>query len=642
MKLFNKNLLSIPPLGLLELKHEIDEVLTTAGSAAYLLNENLEIQFFSSKTKELYNISNESLGKKISEVEGYFSECDVTYYANKIFETGNRYRGKVTTTQGKHYMKRMAPYTSGERGIIGVIVAFIDITEVENAKLELEKSEHRFRDIVECSTDYIFELNDKGVFTFVSKQVEDILGYAPEELVGRRIAELLLPEELPRIVEASKTFDAHNGEQNATIHHIIKKNGEAITVDSRARTISDEHGKLIGYRATHRDITSQITAEKEQKYLSRILENKVAERTQELKAKQAELLEAQRIGKLGNWLYDCETGVTSWSDMIFTIFDLEPKAGIDDSYFDARIHPEDRGIVKKHKEQMLDGTAVSESVQYRILDSHDNIKYAETTVSVIRDATGKPLKIAGVTQDITQLKLQEEERKKLIADLLQRNKDLQQFNYIVSHNLRAPVTNLIGLTGIYDKTLKHTARNEEVIQNIRESAENLEEVLRDLSHILHIGSNVSNIKEDVDLDVAIRQVLKTLEMQIAESGATIKTDYGKAPKLYTVKSYITSILYNLISNAIKYRHCTRPLEIAINVEVGEKKLKIFFVDSGLGIDIAKNNSKLFGLYKRFHTHTDGKGIGLYLVKVQTEALGGSILVESEIDKGTTFILSLPI
>jgi PAS domain S-box-containing protein len=642
MKLFNKNLLSIPPLGLLELKHEIDELLTTAGSAAFLLNEKLEVQFFTSKTKELYNISGESLGKKISEVEGYFSECDVSFYANKIFETGNRYRGKITTAQGKHYMKRMAPYTSGERGIVGVIVAFIDITEVENAKLELEKSEHRFRDLVECSTDYIFELNELGIFTFVSKQVKDILGYDAEYLTGRSIVELIMPDELQRIIEASKAFDSGSGEHNNMVHHVKKHNGEIITVDASVRTVLDENGKLIGYRAMHRDITPQITAEKEQKYLSKLLENKVESRTQELKAKQEELLEAQRIGKLGNWLYDCETGKTSWSDMIFTIFDLQPREDINDSYFDARIHPDDIEAVHLHKQEMLNGTAASASVQYRILDRHDNIKYAETTVNIIRDAKGKALKVAGVTQDITQLKLQEEERKQLIADLLQRNKDLQQFNYIVSHNLRAPVANLIGLTGIYDSTLKNAARNEGVIENIKESAENLDEVLRDLSHILHIGSNISNIKENVDMDASIKQVLKTLELQIRESNADIQVQYGKAPILYTVKSYITSIVYNLISNSIKYKDHTRPLQISVNVEVSKKKLKIFFVDNGLGMDIVKNNSKLFGLYKRFHTHTDGKGIGLYLVKVQTEALGGSIEVESEIDKGTAFILSLPI
>jgi anti-sigma regulatory factor (Ser/Thr protein kinase) len=99
---------------------------------------------------------------------------------------------------------------------------------------------------------------------------------------------------------------------------------------------------------------------------------------------------------------------------------------------------------------------------------------------------------------------------------------------------------------------------------------------------------------------------------------------------------LTSILYNLISNAIKYRSLDRPLEITITAQEDGDYIRIDVVDNGIGLDVERYKEKLFGLYKRFHTHTEGKGIGLFLVKLQTEVLGGKVDVKSTPGKGTTF------
>jgi len=116
----------------------------------------------------------------------------------------------------------------------------------------------------------------------------------------------------------------------------------------------------------------------------------------------------------------------------------------------------------------------------------------------------------------------------------------------------------------------------------------------------------------------------------------IETDFRQSPLVFTVRPILSSILFNLASNAIKYRSPGRALNLRIKTSRTDEGVTLYVSDNGLGIDLGQNDRNVFGLYKRFHTHTDGKGLGLYLVKLQIESLGGSVQVESQPNVGTTF------
>ncbi|HCZ34797.1 MAG TPA: two-component sensor histidine kinase, partial [Cytophagales bacterium] len=109
----------------------------------------------------------------------------------------------------------------------------------------------------------------------------------------------------------------------------------------------------------------------------------------------------------------------------------------------------------------------------------------------------------------------------------------------------------------------------------------------------------------------------------------------------TIPTYIESILYNLIANAIKFRSPNRKPVVTIKTFSSENQIAIHVSDNGLGIDLSLVRDKLYGLYQRFHTHVEGRGLGLYLVKAQVDALSGSIEIESSPDKGTTFRIRFP-
>jgi signal transduction histidine kinase len=222
-------------------------------------------------------------------------------------------------------------------------------------------------------------------------------------------------------------------------------------------------------------------------------------------------------------------------------------------------------------------------------------------------------------------------------ELVEQNNRLEQFAFIISHNLRAPLARVQGLASILNKS-KNQDERENVLRLLVQSSQEFDTVITDLSSILSIQKSNTKIRSEVVLTEVLGRVLSILEEEIRQVQATISVDIHPSQCIQSLAPYVESIFYNLISNAIKYRNPARPLVIQISTEQQAVYLCVYISDNGLGIDLQRHKDQLFNLYKRFHLHTEGKGLGLYLVKTQIEALGGRIEVESKVDEGTTFRL----
>ncbi len=134
----------------------------------------------------------------------------------------------------------------------------------------------------------------------------------------------------------------------------------------------------------------------------------------------------------------------------------------------------------------------------------------------------------------------------------------------------------------------------------------------------------------------VREIEKIMSGEFNNIKFIIETDFSVIDNIYTLHNYLANIFSNLISNSIKYRQANADPVIKIKSEVREQKLILTFKDNGIGVDLNKIGDDLFGLYKRFHFHVEGKGLGLYMVKTQVEMLGGKINVESAVGQGTEF------
>ena len=243
-----------------------------------------------------------------------------------------------------------------------------------------------------------------------------------------------------------------------------------------------------------------------------------------------------------------------------------------------------------------------------------------------------------IQRDVTEEKNKEKEREQLIRELTQNNKDLKQFSYITSHNLRAPLSNLTGLLNLVEDMTIEDPELKEIITGFSKSTHLLNETINDLVKVVIIKDNPSIQKEKVLIKEIFENVFNQLSFLIGLHKPILKIDLEEVSILNINKSYLESIFLNLLTNAIKYRSENKQLRVTISSKVVDNDLILTFKDNGIGIDLVRNRDKIFGLYQRFHNHPDSKGLGLYLVKSQVEAMGGTINVESTVGKGTTFII----
>jgi len=258
-----------------------------------------------------------------------------------------------------------------------------------------------------------------------------------------------------------------------------------------------------------------------------------------------------------------------------------------------------------------------------------------------------PISVDGVvtglcvsSDDITKIKELELQQEKTIQDLTQRNNDLDQFSQMVSHNVRGPLTTIMGLANLLT-TPDESVGIDFFIEGIITSSRKLDTVIRDLNNILRIRNEISEVKTQVALADLIDEVRSGLSSLIQQSNAQIYCNFSFVSSIYTVKSYLSSIFHNLVSNSIKYARDGVAPEISIATMLSGNDIVIVISDNGMGIDLVKHKENIFRIYQRFDRSKEGKGLGLFMVKSQVEGLNGTISIESTPGIGTTFKIILP-
>jgi signal transduction histidine kinase len=225
-------------------------------------------------------------------------------------------------------------------------------------------------------------------------------------------------------------------------------------------------------------------------------------------------------------------------------------------------------------------------------------------------------------------------------ELVKHNNELLQFSYTVSHNLRGPVARLLGLSDLAraEENLEQAKR---WIDLMSKTAADLDAIIKDLNKVLDLRNEPDQYLESVSLAGEWQQSISLLQDSLTGQ-EEIASNFDAIPQIITVRAMLQSTLYNLLSNAIKFRSPERKLKVVATSRVVDGKAIIEVTDNGLGVDTRLHKEKMFKLYKRFHTHVEGRGIGLYLIKAQIEVLHGTIEVESELDHGSVFRITLPL
>lgn len=223
----------------------------------------------------------------------------------------------------------------------------------------------------------------------------------------------------------------------------------------------------------------------------------------------------------------------------------------------------------------------------------------------------------------------------LTRTLTKQNQQLRAFAHITSHNLRAPVSNLNLLLRFYKESTTIEDKDE-LVGSLDTVVDNLTVTLDELLETVSVQEDTTKERIELSFEDIFTSVKAMLNDQLMESKAIVNTDFSKAPIIIYPRVYLESILFNLLSNALKYSSPDRVPEIRLTTENNKGEIILKVQDNGLGIDLLKHRRNIFGMHKTFHRHKQARGMGLFMIKTQVEAMGGEITVESVVNEGSIF------
>ncbi len=641
-------------------------------------------------------------------------------------------------------------------GILGLSRSSLE--KAQKAKEALEESEKRFQDIAANTGDWIWEVDAEGRYTYSSPVVEQVLGYKPEEVLGKFFYDFFHPDERERLKSAA--FDVFRKKEPFTnfVNPNIHKDGHVVLLETNGVPIIGPEGELLGYRGVDRDITERRRAE---------------EALKESEEKYRTLVQELSIGVFRR-TPKLEGGFMEANPALIQIHGYENEEEfLKTSPWDLYQNPEDR---REFYEELMRNDFVK-AKELRLKKKDGTPIWASVTARLIRDEKGEPRYYVGVVEDITERKRAEREREKLLRELNQRVNELSclhelaksirrrstlpevfrdvtrlleqawghpeitrarvifdneqyttrtfeptrwrqsadilirgekrgeievfylvpqpgkdegpftkeerflldniadtlgeaierreaeeekarasamaaalreadriktNFMSIASHELRTPMTVLVGFSELLlDREVPEEKRRDWLERIYRES-KRLSAVVDDLLNVSRIQSGqIITEQQPLDLPEVVREAVQSVAVDEKHS---VVFDFPKdLSPVVGDRDKLIQVLINLVDNAVKYSPQGGKVTIAARQE--PERMVVSVSDQGIGI-APEDRERIFSTFSRIRRpeveKIRGTGLGLYIVKALVELMGGEIWVESELGKGSTFFFSLPL
>ncbi|GAA4307273.1 PAS domain-containing sensor histidine kinase [Nibribacter koreensis] len=490
---------------------------------------------------------------------------------------------------------------------------------------ELKDSEERFRRLVEGVTDYaIFMLDPSGHVATWNEGARRIKGYEAHEIIGKYFAKFYSRESvLTGFPEYElKEAKAHGRFEDEGWRY--RKDGTAFWANVIITAIFNEKKELIGFSKITRDLT-----EKKQ------LEEQLFRTNEELReSEEKSRLMIDSVQDYAILMLNTEGLIVSWNTGAERIkgYTAQEVIGKHFSLFYPREAIENGFPAFELSKAIQDGRFEDEGWRVR---KDGAAFWANVVLSPVYNSDHRLLGFAKITRDLTERRRNEDLMQKN-KELVRINNDLDNFVYTASHDLKSPIANLEGLLlALKEDMGKECIPHQNILSMMGSSLETLRKVINDLSEVTKL-QQAKDQAEQVSLHTLLEEVKANLRDSIKNSNAEIMVGDLEFDSLSFSRKNLRSILYNLVSNAIKYKDPQRAPKITISSKIADNGDYVLSVtDNGLGIP-AHQVSKIFAMYKRVHDHVEGTGIGLYLVKKILDNSGDDITVRSELGKGTAF------
>ncbi len=341
---------------------------------------------------------------------------------------------------------------------------------------------------------------------------------------------------------------------------------------------------------------------------------------------------------LGVWDWDIENATVFYSDKSLSLLEKDrSNVNPHEDTWNNQVHPDDKEKYYQDIEKHFKGEVSYYFNEHRVFTTSGSYRWIQDRGKVVKwDAAGKPLRVIGTHTDITEAKNREQviiEKNNLIE---RHNSRLKNFALIVSHNLITHAGNLKNIVQLMDMADSQEEKNE-LSKYLKDVSSGLSTTIDNLNEIAASNKSLEETPKLLFVNEYVERVLNNLKTQIEEKDVIVIKDIPEDIQIKYNAAYLESILFNLISNAIKYSDNSRQSRVNISVELtSASDMTLSVMDNGVGIDLDKYGDKLFGMYKTFHHNEDAQGLGLFMTKNQIEDMGDQITVTSKKDEGTIF------
>jgi PAS domain S-box-containing protein len=515
------------------------------------------------------------------------------------------------------------------KGRLAGLVSIRDITERKRAEEALRESEKRFSDITEDALSWIWETDANRRITYASAVIEKILGYAPDEVVGKNYYELFPPEDWEEMAKASSETYARKQPFREFTHRGLHKNGKGVWLSVSATPMLNEKGDLLGYRGATTDITERKRAEealRESERRYRLLAENVTD-----------VIYVMDMNLQPSYMSPSVTRLLGYS------VEEAMSHSMEESLTPASLLVTRKAFARalKTKEMGREGSYPEGTLELEMKCKDGSTVWVETTVSFLRDPDDRPVGLLGVIRDITERKRAEEERRGLEqkAQLMSRLASVGEMASGIAHEINNPLTSVIGFAQLLtQKDLPQDIRED--LKIINEGAQRVASIIK---RLLTFARQYKPERAYININDIIATTLDLRAYETETGNIKVITQLDPdLPGTIADGGQLQQVFLNIIINAeteMKLAHSKGNL--FVKTETIDNTIRISFKDDGPGI--AKENlERIFDPF--FTTREVGKGTGLGLSichGIMTEH-GGRIYAKSKLGKGAAFIVELPI
>ena len=493
--------------------------------------------------------------------------------------------------------------------------------------LRIKKSEQELSKlslIVTKTASGVLVADPFGRVEWCNDSFSKMTGYPLEEIKGRKPKEFL---QFPGMEEEPLKEMREKLAQKKPVEVTLsnrKKNGEIFISRLEINPIFDESGTLLNFVSLQRDITGEITQQRE---LQRVNDRFNLITT---------------LGGVGIWVWETATDKVYWSDVLIQQYGAR-KEDIEHNYYQFwqdSIHPEDRERVLASHGLLHSGVSNSVSCENRIIRKDTGeVRYVKTLSFAERDSSGKIIQLIGSSLDITDQKLLDISLNEKNIELQKTNNELDKFVYSVSHDLRSPLLSIKGLlTLVFDMPELHV-KVREYLNMAQKSINRLDDTIKEILEYSR-NSRLGVVQESFNIHEMVNQIFDDHRF-IVEEDFRFLARFEGPETAWSDKTRIQILLRNIIGNAVKYRRKgDQPSFVQVDVRQTSEQITITVSDNGEGIP-EKSVGNVFDMFFRGSTTGTGTGLGLYICKQIMDKLDGTIAVSSKHHEGSTFVITLP-